>query len=171
VGAALRHAYRLTDGRTDGHDEANTHYSRVRERTYKDYFRYSSGSLLKSLQHNTRSAIRKGEIRVKGAHILIHMQEIDILSYRIFILNVFSLNQTRTFYVIRTTSGKSLLHAGNRKFDIQGCSNMTGTNCDLFTYKSSRSYLYYLVHNKGTNKHTYNFTYSFTCVFYIHHVK
>ena len=160
-----------TCGQTDGHDEANTHSSRVSERAYKDYFRYSLGWLLNSLQHNTRSAIRKREIRVKEAHILIHMQQIDILSYRIFILNVFSLHQTCTFYVIRTTSGKSLLHAGNRKFDIKGGSNMTGTNCDLFTHKSSRSYLNHLVHNKGKNKHTYNFTYNFTCVFYIHHVK
>jgi hypothetical protein len=29
--------------------------------------------------------------------------------------------------------------------DMQGGSNMTGTNCDLFTYKSSRSYLNHLV--------------------------
>jgi hypothetical protein len=28
---------------------------------------------------------------------------------------------------------------------IQGGSNMTGTNCDLFTHKSSRSYLNHLV--------------------------
>ena len=29
---------------------------------------------------------------------------------------------------------------------IQGGSNMTGTNCDLFTHKQSRSYLNHLVH-------------------------
>ena len=29
---------------------------------------------------------------------------------------------------------------------VQGGSNMTGTNCDLFTHKSSRSYLNHLVH-------------------------
>jgi hypothetical protein len=29
--------------------------------------------------------------------------------------------------------------------DLQGGSNMTGTNCDLFTHKSSRSYLNHLV--------------------------
>jgi hypothetical protein len=29
---------------------------------------------------------------------------------------------------------------------IQGGSNMTGTNCDLFTHKSSRSYLNHFVH-------------------------
>jgi hypothetical protein len=29
---------------------------------------------------------------------------------------------------------------------IQGGSNMTGRNCDLFTHKSSRSYLNHLVH-------------------------
>jgi hypothetical protein len=28
---------------------------------------------------------------------------------------------------------------------VQGGSNMTGTNCDLFTHKSSRSYLNHLV--------------------------
>jgi hypothetical protein len=28
---------------------------------------------------------------------------------------------------------------------VQGSSNMTGTNCDLFTHKSSRSYLNHLV--------------------------
>ena len=31
---------------------------------------------------------------------------------------------------------------------IQGGSNMTGTNCDLFTHKSSRSYLNHLVYRK-----------------------
>ena len=30
--------------------------------------------------------------------------------------------------------------------DIQGCSNMTGTHSDLFTQKSSQSYLNHLVH-------------------------
>ena len=34
---------------------------------------------------------------------------------------------------------------------IQGGSNMTGTNCDLFTHKLSRSYLNHLVHNKKKN--------------------
>ena len=29
--------------------------------------------------------------------------------------------------------------------NVQGGSNMTGTNCDLFTHKSSRSYLNHLV--------------------------
>jgi hypothetical protein len=31
---------------------------------------------------------------------------------------------------------------------VQGGSNMTGTNCDLFTHKSSRSYLNHLVHRR-----------------------
>jgi hypothetical protein len=31
---------------------------------------------------------------------------------------------------------------------IQGGSNMTGTNCDLFTHKSSRSYLNHLVYSR-----------------------
>jgi hypothetical protein len=34
---------------------------------------------------------------------------------------------------------------------IQGGSNMTGTNCDLFTHKSSRSYLNHLVLKRNTN--------------------
>jgi hypothetical protein len=29
--------------------------------------------------------------------------------------------------------------------NVQGGSNMTGTNCDLFTHRSSRSYLNHLV--------------------------
>jgi hypothetical protein len=29
---------------------------------------------------------------------------------------------------------------------VKGGSNMTGTNCDLFTHKSSRSYLNHLVY-------------------------
>jgi hypothetical protein len=29
--------------------------------------------------------------------------------------------------------------------DVQGGSNLTGTNCDLFTHKSFRSYLNHLV--------------------------
>jgi hypothetical protein len=41
---------------------------------------------------------------------------------------------TKTKYSIRITS-----------CHIQGGSNMTGTNCDLFTHKSSRSYLNHLV--------------------------
>jgi hypothetical protein len=34
--------------------------------------------------------------------------------------------------------------------EIQGGSNMTGTNCDMFTHKSSWSYLNHLVHNINT---------------------
>jgi hypothetical protein len=36
-------------------------------------------------------------------------------------------------------------HTHTEKYVIQGGSNMTGTNCDLFTHKSSRSYLNHLV--------------------------
>jgi hypothetical protein len=32
--------------------------------------------------------------------------------------------------------------------NVQSGSNMTGTNCDLFTHNQSRSYLNHLVHNK-----------------------
>jgi hypothetical protein len=40
-------------------------------------------------------------------------------------------------------------------FHIQGGSNMTGTNCDLFTHKSSRSYMNHLVLSKlFVNVHT-----------------
>jgi hypothetical protein len=35
---------------------------------------------------------------------------------------------------------------------IQGGSNMTGTNCDLFTHNQSGSYLNYLVYWLGTGK-------------------
>jgi hypothetical protein len=34
----------------------------------------------------------------------------------------------------------------NILYIVQGASNMTGTNCDLFTHKSSRSYLNHLVY-------------------------
>jgi hypothetical protein len=34
---------------------------------------------------------------------------------------------------------------------IQGGSNMTGTNCHLFTHKSSRSYLNHLVYRLSPN--------------------
>jgi hypothetical protein len=34
--------------------------------------------------------------------------------------------------------------------NVQGGSNMTGTNCDLFTHKQSRSYLNHLVHRLAT---------------------
>jgi hypothetical protein len=48
---------------------------------------------------------------------------------------------------LRTTELVSVLTAG-RSFTIviiQGGSNMTGTNCDLFTHNQSRSYLNHLV--------------------------
>ena len=35
--------------------------------------------------------------------------------------------------------------------NIQGGSNMTGTNCDLFTHNQSRSYLNHLVFTKSGN--------------------
>jgi hypothetical protein len=37
---------------------------------------------------------------------------------------------------------------------VQGGSNMTGTNCDLFAHKSSRSYLNHLVNMEWTNDAT-----------------
>jgi hypothetical protein len=40
--------------------------------------------------------------------------------------------------------------ANPHKAIIQGGSNMTGTNCDLFTHKSSRSYLNHLVYETNT---------------------
>jgi hypothetical protein len=36
---------------------------------------------------------------------------------------------------------------GTEYINIQGGSNMTGTNCDLFTHNQSRSYLNHLVFN------------------------
>jgi hypothetical protein len=38
----------------------------------------------------------------------------------------------------------------NLKSQIQGGSNMTGTNCDLFTHNQSRSHLNHLVHREDT---------------------
>jgi uncharacterized membrane protein YsdA (DUF1294 family) len=50
------------------------------------------------------------------------------------------------------TNGKEAERATDRQIravqhntKLQGGSNMTGTNCDLFTHKSSRSYLNHLV--------------------------
>ena len=43
---------------------------------------------------------------------------------------------------------QSMLLPGNRsacQYIVQGGSNMTGTNCDLFTHNQSRSYLNHLV--------------------------
>jgi hypothetical protein len=37
---------------------------------------------------------------------------------------------------------------------VQGGSNMTGTNCDLFTHKQSRSYLNHLVYTDKTYIHS-----------------
>jgi hypothetical protein len=42
----------------------------------------------------------------------------------------------------------------------QGGSNMTGTNCDLFTHKSSRSYLNHLVYI-----YTYIYVYTYICIY------
>jgi hypothetical protein len=36
-----------------------------------------------------------------------------------------------------------------QRYKIQGVSNMTGTNCDLFTHNQSRSYLNHLVQSYG----------------------
>jgi hypothetical protein len=51
---------------------------------------------------------------------------------------------------------------GNEVRLVQGGSNMTGTNCDLFTHKSSRSYLNHLVFSSNllpeyTNYRTQSF--------------
>jgi hypothetical protein len=43
--------------------------------------------------------------------------------------------------------GRTSASQENYGMEIQGGSNMTGTNCDLFTHKSSRSYLNHLVHS------------------------
>ena len=44
---------------------------------------------------------------------------------------------------LRSDNFKIIIFAQNwpSRGDIQGGSNMTGTNCDLYTYKQSRSYL------------------------------
>jgi hypothetical protein len=41
------------------------------------------------------------------------------------------------------------LHSAVNAHKLQGGSNMTGTNCDLFTHKWSRSYLNHLVQHVG----------------------
>jgi hypothetical protein len=46
---------------------------------------------------------------------------------------------------------------------IQGGSNMTGTNCDLFTHNQSRSYLNHLVFNKVKGKLIYDSMYCHMC--------
>ena len=38
---------------------------------------------------------------------------------------------------------------------IQGGSNITGTNCELFTHNQSRSYLNHLVYQPDTNTEEY----------------
>jgi hypothetical protein len=43
------------------------------------------------------------------------------------------------------------------QWEVQCGSNMTGTNCDLFTHKSSRSYLNHLVLNKIILKTVFQF--------------
>ena len=50
----------------------------------------------------------------------------------------------------------------NLKLQLQGGSNMTGTNCDLFTHKSSRSYLNHLVYFR-----LYRFINFSSTVFYV----
>jgi hypothetical protein len=40
---------------------------------------------------------------------------------------------------------KLSLKKAHKRTEIQSNSNMTGTNCDLFTHKQSRSYLKHLV--------------------------
>jgi hypothetical protein len=41
-------------------------------------------------------------------------------------------------------SCKQCVSSNNKRGNVQGGSNMTGTNCDLFPHKSSRSYLNHL---------------------------
>jgi hypothetical protein len=48
-------------------------------------------------------------------------------------------------YVKPNTEARSQTTVAVEKQYVQGGSNMTRTNCDLFTHKSSRSYLNHLV--------------------------
>ena len=54
---------------------------------------------------------------------------------------------SRNFAISEITYSSYLFDMWLEKGHLQGGSNMTGTNCDLFTHKSSRSYLNHLVHN------------------------
>jgi hypothetical protein len=45
----------------------------------------------------------------------------------------------------QTAPAKRYIKRGKRQKIVRGGSNMTGTNCDLFTHKQSRSYLNHLV--------------------------
>jgi hypothetical protein len=49
------------------------------------------------------------------------------------------------FRVVERKYSKYRISTFFRHVDIQGGSNMTGTNCDLFTHKSYRSYFNHLV--------------------------
>ena len=53
-----------------------------------------------------------------------------------------------------SSTGKRAQKHGKLSGLIQCGSNMTGTNCDLFTNKSSRSYLNHLVHTAAMNNVT-----------------
>jgi hypothetical protein len=55
--------------------------------------------------------------------------------------------KVRKIQVVPTACKECLRDREENRRHIQGGSNMTGTNCDLFTHKSSRSYLNHLVNN------------------------
>jgi hypothetical protein len=67
-----------------------------------------------------------------------------------------------TFVIQRVRAVKS---NEERNFKIQGGSNMTGTNCDLFTHKSSRSYLNHLVYTAVQVSKSAILTQPFYCSF------
>jgi hypothetical protein len=74
-------------------------------------------------------------------------------NYRVRVGLAKSVKSSRIFWVISDVPGQHIEVPRKNKsnlnhwlhFHVQGVSNMTGTNCDLFTHKSSRSYLNHLV--------------------------
>jgi hypothetical protein len=77
------------------------------------------------------------------------MRNVSLFCHRHKGLNLMSLTQPATLGISKKINRFWLwngtnVQASNRRL-LQGGSNMTGTNCDLFTHKSSRSYLNHLV--------------------------
>jgi hypothetical protein len=69
-----------------------------------------------------------------------------------YVMDNFTFNDKANYKMSKTCATTAPSRQKNRKMyqwglqHIQGGSNMTGTNCDLFTHKSSRSYLNHLVY-------------------------
>jgi hypothetical protein len=71
---------------------------------------------------------------------------INVLIKIVSLKFTFMLFLMEVFQYILNKSGQGEILLDRIEWYIQGGWNMTGTNCDLFTHKSSRSYLNHLVH-------------------------